>query len=99
MDNNILRGDTAVDVLRWSEERKEELELALGKKLAEEWGRGSGGIGASISNNLARGNDDMLLRSVSELLVVEREMLVLLKIGVAMLCFIAVVLVVFLLKK
>jgi hypothetical protein len=44
IDNNVLKGDAVVDALGWAEDRREELELSLGKKkLAEEWGRGSQG--------------------------------------------------------
>ena len=92
IDNNVLKGDAAVDALGWAEDRREELELSLGKKkLAEEWGRGSqaGACIAGTSNN--NGAFDGNRRTVSELVLLGRQIVMLLKILVAMLLLIAAV--------
>ena len=89
VSNNYLRGDAAVYAVGWAEDRREELERALKKKkLAEEWGRVSGAvIGSSSckSNNTEGGASDQVMMAVVELLVLGRQVLVLLKIAVALL--------------
>jgi hypothetical protein len=91
-NQNVLRGDAAVEAHLWDEERREELEQALGKKkLAEEWGKGT-------SCKIAA-DDNLLSRDVGELLVLGRQIVLLFKVGVAMLCFFVVLCVWFILKK
>ncbi|KAM0929113.1 hypothetical protein ACQ4PT_001823 [Festuca glaucescens] len=100
IDNNVLRGDAAVDALGWAEDRREDLELSLGKKkLVEEWGRGSqaGACIAGTSNNTAAHDGNR--RTVSELVVLGRQIVLLLKIVLAMLFFIVVAAVFFIWKK
>jgi hypothetical protein len=100
IDNNVLKGDAALDALGWAEDRREELELSLGKKkLAEEWGRGSqaGACIAGTSND--NGAFDGNKRTVSELVLLGRQTFMLLKILVSMLLFIAVACVFFIWKK
>uniref|UniRef100_A0ACD5ZZG8 Uncharacterized protein n=1 Tax=Avena sativa TaxID=4498 RepID=A0ACD5ZZG8_AVESA len=85
-DINVLRGEACVEAVGWAEERREELERALWeKKLAEEWGKGSGDcIGATSSMVNV---DDIFRR---ELLVLGREMLLMFKIGVLLRCCVMV---------
>jgi hypothetical protein len=91
-DQNVLRGDAAVEAHLWAEERREELELALGKKkLAEEWGK--------VTSSKTATDDNLLSRDVGELLVLGRQIVLLFKVGVALLCFLVVLCVLFILKK
>jgi hypothetical protein len=62
VENNVIRGDAVVEAVGWAEERREELEVALGKKqLAEMWGGGSGAcVGASSSGTAARASDERM---------------------------------------
>ena len=72
-------------------------------KFAEEWGRGLGGGGSSTSNPASTittlASDEVLIRTVNELLLVGRERLLLSKIGVAMVFCIAVMWDIFIIKK
>jgi hypothetical protein len=91
-DQNVLRGDAAVEAHLWAEERREELELALGKKkLAEEWGKGT--------SSKTTTDDNLLSRDVGELLVLGRQIVLLFKLGVALLCLLVVLCVLFILKN
>ncbi|KAM0924686.1 hypothetical protein ACQ4PT_004639 [Festuca glaucescens] len=100
IDNNVLRGDAAVDALGWAEDMREELDLSLEKKkLAEEWGRGSQARAciAGTSNNSAAFDGNR--RTVLEQVVLGRQIVLLLKIVLAMLFFIAIASVFFIWKK
>jgi hypothetical protein len=101
VENNVLRGYTAMEAMGWAEQCREELEAALRKKqLAEMWGRGSRAcVGASSSATIARASDERMLTSVADLVVLARELLLLLKIAVAMLFFLVLGCVVLIVRK
>ena len=94
--NMFLSTEDEIEAVGWAEERREDLERALGRKrFAEQWGAGQG---VSTSNNNAR-NEALLKRYVAEMVAQGREMVMLLKIALGMLCFIAFVCVAVVLRK
>jgi hypothetical protein len=100
VENNVITGDAAVEAVGWAEERREELEAALGKKqLAEMWGRGSGACGGASSSGTAARASERMMTSVADLAVLARELLLLLKIALAMMFFLVVGCVVLIVRK